>query len=151
MAKVGLQLGLQSNTAFFLVPTSLQRGGLSPSPVFTCQAEPWSETHLGPAFPFPLSPLPPCSPVWWPPLCSSRSEAAPCYSCSWWTPSVCLGLGRWPLPHRHPHHCPRSESAHCPRAVRAWRLLGAGNRRRMVVYTSCGQGGLPGGGDGAAS
>lgn len=59
---------------------------------------------------------------------------APCYSCSWWTPSVCLGLEHRPLPHRRPHHCLHSGSARCLRAGRAWRLLGMGNRRREVVY-----------------
>lgn len=79
-------------------------------------------------------PPPPHSPVWSPPLCSSRFELAPCYSCSWWTPSVCLGQGRWPPPRQHPLHCPHSESARCLRAERVWRLLGAGNRKR-VIYT----------------
>ena len=62
--------------------------------------------------------------VWGPPRGSSRSEASPCYSCSWWTRAACLGPGHWPPPRRRPRRCPHSASARCLRAGRAWRRLG---------------------------
>ena len=136
VAKGGLKRGLQPLSTAFSPDThvppvtgahDLPRGRLSP-----CSGCPI--LHGGRPSPHPLHPAP-CSPVCWPPRWSSRSEVSPCYSCSWWTPSVCLGPGRWPLPPRRPHHCPRSRSARCPRAGRAWRLLGMGSRRRAVVYT----------------
>lgn len=78
--------------------------------------------------------------VWWPPRGSSHSEASPCYSCSWWTQSVCLGLGRWPLPRRRPRRCPRSASARCLRAGRAWRRLGVGTGEEGVCRAGVSKG-----------
>lgn len=79
---------------------------------------------LGDVLPEPLCPQPSArSPVWWPLRWSSHSGGVPCCSCSWWKPLVCLSPGHWPLPRRHPRHCPRSGSAHCRRAATAWRLL----------------------------